>query len=59
VPAKSEELWSLLRLPASPGETRGEEAAPRFRAAPERAIAETKILFPRIESGSRVRTPAE
>ncbi|HTM58420.1 MAG TPA: class I tRNA ligase family protein [Candidatus Udaeobacter sp.] len=59
VPAKSEELWSLLRLPALPGETRGEDAAPRFRAAPERALAETRILFPRIESGSRVRAPAE
>src|SRR5204863_3332627 len=30
VPAKSEELWSLLRLPGSPAEARGPDAAPRY-----------------------------
>ena len=53
IPGKSAELWSQLGLPGTPGETRGEAAAPRFAAAPERAVAEVKGLFPRIELGAR------
>jgi len=53
IPGKSAELWSQLGLPGTPGETRGEAAARRFAAAPERAVAEVKGLFPRIELGAR------
>ncbi len=50
VPAKSEELWALLALPGKPGETRGEAAQPNYGpAAASRKLAESKILFPRIE----------
>jgi methionyl-tRNA synthetase len=49
IPAKSEELWSLLQLDGTPGGTRGVQAAPRFEAAPTRGLGETKGLFPRIE----------
>ena len=51
IPSKSEELWALLALPGSPGETRGEAAAPGFEArgfAP-RKLGEVRSLFPRIE----------
>ena len=59
VPAKSDELWSLLQLPASPAEVRGDDAAPRFGSSPSRTLGESRILFPRIESGSRVKAPSE
>jgi methionyl-tRNA synthetase len=48
-PAKSEELWATLKLPGSPGATRGDAAAPSFAAAPARELGEVKALFPRIE----------
>ena len=61
IPAKSEELWTLLALPGKPGEMRGEEARPFFaEPAPYsppvagRALGEVKSLFPRIE----LETPA-
>jgi len=51
IPGKSEELWALLRLPGKPGETRGDDAGPRYGQAPlaASALGEVKSLFPRIE----------
>ncbi len=51
IPGKSEQLWNLLALPGTPGETRGTEAAPRFGdpALAGRTLGEVKSLFPRIE----------
>jgi methionyl-tRNA synthetase len=53
IPAKSEELWSLLALPGKPGEARGEAARPAYGpgGAP-RSLGEVKSLFPRIELGA-------
>ena len=48
-PAKSEELWAMLKLPGSPGSTRGATAQPRFEASAARELGEVKGLFPRIE----------
>jgi methionyl-tRNA synthetase len=55
IPTKSEELWSLLALPGTPGETRGPAAEPRFGdpALAGRKLAVVKSLFPRIELGLR------
>ena len=54
IPGKSEELWALLGLTGSPGETRGEAAKPAFGRGvfAGRALGQVKSLFPRIESGS-------
>jgi methionyl-tRNA synthetase len=52
IPGKSESLWAMLRLPGRPGETRGDEAAPRFAASPARGIGEKQILFPRYKTES-------
>jgi len=51
IPGKSEELWKLLHLPGSPGESRGEFAEPHFGpgAYGGRTLGEVKSLFPRIE----------
>jgi len=50
IPTKSEELWQLLALPGKPGEIRGEAAKPAFGPpAAARKLAESRILFPRIE----------
>jgi len=49
IPAKSEELWAMLRLPGSPATARGADAEPRFEASPDRELGEVKGLFPRIE----------
>ncbi len=49
IPAKSEELWAMLRLPGKPGSARGDLASPRFAAGDGRALGEVKSLFPRIE----------
>jgi methionyl-tRNA synthetase len=51
IPAKSEELWTLLALPGKPGEVRGDAARPAFGSAAfaGRALGEVKSLFPRIE----------
>jgi len=49
LPGKSEELWTILGLPGSPAETRGDDAKPRFGAAAPRALGQPKILFPRLE----------
>ena len=52
IPRKCEELWSMLRLPGKPGETREAAAAARFGAgepATEK-LAEVKSLFPRLEA---------
>jgi methionyl-tRNA synthetase len=53
IPAKSEELWTLLQLPGKPGDTRAEAAAPRFAAGEPRTLGEVKSLFPRIELETR------
>ncbi len=51
MPAKCEELWTMLALPGKPGETRAEAARPSFgpRSAP-RALGAKGILFPRLEA---------
>jgi len=49
-PSESEELWQLLALPGKPGETRGEAAKPAYGATATRKLADSKILFPRIET---------
>lgn len=51
IPAQSEELWAMLRLPGKPGEARGDSAAPHFEAGAHggRALGEVKRLFPRLE----------
>jgi methionyl-tRNA synthetase len=51
IPGKSEELWTMLRLPGTPGDTRGGVAAPRYGEAPlaSGTLGEVKSLFPRIE----------
>lgn len=55
IPAKAEELWTLLSLPGEPGQVRGEERAPRFTAPifASRPLGEPAILFPRIESRAK------
>jgi methionyl-tRNA synthetase len=51
IPAKSEELWTLLNLPGKPSEARGAEAEPRFgETQVARRLGEVKSLFPRIET---------
>jgi len=52
IPGKCEELWSMLRLPGKPGETRDAAAAPRFGPGEraEEKLAEVKSLFPRLEA---------
>ena len=54
IPGKSEELWTLLRLPGTPGETRGEAAKPAYGGGvfAGRKLGEVKSLFPRIETGA-------
>jgi methionyl-tRNA synthetase len=51
IPAKSEELWTLLALPGKPGEVRGEAARPAFGGGLFQGLklGEVKSLFPRIE----------
>jgi methionyl-tRNA synthetase len=49
IPAKSEELWRLLGLPGTPGESRGAAAQPAFGAPAARTLGEPVILFPRID----------
>ena len=51
MPAKCEELWSVLALPGRPAEARGEAARPVFgpRAKP-RALGARSILFPRLDA---------
>jgi methionyl-tRNA synthetase len=51
IPGKSEELWTMLRLPGTPGDTRGGVAAPRYGEAPlaSGTLGEVRSLFPRIE----------
>jgi methionyl-tRNA synthetase len=49
LPAKCEQLWSVLGLPGSPAEARGPAAAPAFGAPAERALGAPVILFPRLD----------
>ncbi len=51
IPSKSEELWAQLHLAGTPGEVRGDDAAPAYGKAPAgvTSVGEVKILFPRIE----------
>lgn len=49
MPGRCEALWTMLGLPGSPGEVRGEDAQPRFGPAPPRALGPSQILFPRID----------
>ena len=49
MPKKCEALWTLLGLPGTPGEARGEDAKPRFGPATPRPLAPSQILFPRID----------
>ena len=50
-PAKSEELWVMLRLPGKPGETRGDDAKPRFGPpANARVLGEKASLYPRLKA---------
>jgi len=56
IPGKADNLWAMLRLPGRPGETRGDDAAPRYASQPARRLGEKEILFPRIKP---VATPTE
>ena len=51
IPDKSVELWSLLSLPGTPSEARGDATSLRLGAASTdgRRLGEVKSLFPRIE----------
>jgi len=49
MPSKCDQLWTLLGLPGSPAEQRGDAAQPRYGATDERAVGASQILFPRIE----------
>ncbi len=49
MPKKCEALWTLLGLPGTPAEARGEDAKPRFGPATPRPLAPSQILFPRID----------
>jgi methionyl-tRNA synthetase len=53
IPAKSEELWTLLGLPGQPGEIRGDAAKPAYGSGlfAERPLGQVRSLFPRIELG--------
>jgi methionyl-tRNA synthetase len=58
IPGKCEELWSMLRLPGTPGEMRDAAAAARFgpgEPAGEK-LAEVKSLFPRLEAPTDAQT---
>src|SRR5262249_40350606 len=50
IPSKCEALWTQLGLAGSPGEPRGEAAAPAYGRAPVGApkVAPVEILFPKI-----------
>ena len=52
IPASCEELWSMLKLPGKPGETRDSAAAACFGlgAPGGEKLAEVKSLFPRLEA---------
>jgi methionyl-tRNA synthetase len=49
MPGKCDALWTMLGLPGSPGDVRGEEAEPRFGSQPARPLGPSQILFPRID----------
>jgi len=49
MPAKCEELWTLLGLPGTPGQQKDADAQPRFGAGDGRALGTSAILFPRID----------
>ena len=49
MPAKCEELWTLLGLTGSPAQQKDADAQPRFGAGDERALGAPVILFPRID----------
>lgn len=49
MPAKCEELWTLLGLPGTPGQQKDADAQPRFGAGDGRALGASVILFPRID----------
>ncbi len=49
MPAKCEQLWTMLGHEGSPGAQHGEAAQPRFGATPARALGPSAILFPRID----------
>ncbi len=49
MPSRCDALWTMLGLPGSAGEARGEDARPRFGAAPTRALGAPQPLFPKID----------
>ena len=49
MPAKCEELWTLLGLTGSPAQQKDADAQPRFGAGDEHALGASVILFPRID----------
>ena len=50
MPVKCEALWTMLGLPGSPGEARGEDAKPHFGAVTPRTLGPSQVLFPRIDA---------
>jgi methionyl-tRNA synthetase len=56
IPSKCDALWRQLALSGTPGEPRGEAAAPAWGRAPmgEPAVAAVEILFPKIELTTEV-----
>jgi len=58
IPGKCEELWSMLRLPGTPGEPLEAAAAARFGPGEPAAekLADVKSLFPRLEARTDAQT---
>jgi methionyl-tRNA synthetase len=56
LPAKCEQLWTLLGQSGTPVDCRGEAAAPKFGASEPKALGESVILFPRIELKEQAQT---
>ena len=59
IPHKAAELWEQLALPGTPGETRGDAAAPAFGSVDlgGRTLPPARILFPRIELDAHAGKP--
>jgi methionyl-tRNA synthetase len=55
MPAKCEQLWTMIGLSGSPADVRGAAAEPRFGPAEPRAVGASEILFPRIDLGAQVK----
>jgi methionyl-tRNA synthetase len=49
IPTKCERLWTLLGLPDSPAEQRGDAVQPRYGPTDGHPVGASEILFPRID----------